>query len=64
MNISFSGFSEGFKDGRFKGLFNGISLVSEDVIVLGYLVGSSFGSNEGFKYHFYGKSYRFDENLG
>ena len=38
MDIMASGFSEGLKNGKIEGLFDGISLVSEDVIVLGYLV--------------------------
>ena len=47
-------FFEGFKYGRLEGLFAGILRISEDVTVLGSLVGNLFGASvgsyEGFKY--------------
>ena len=53
MDKKFSAIYEGFKYGIFEGLFVGISLVSEDVIVSGFLVGSLVGSlfvsSEGLK---------------
>ena len=54
MNVMSSGFSEGFKYVNLNGLFDGISLVLEDWILLGspviFSVGDSFESCEGFKY--------------
>ena len=47
MDIMASGFSEGLKNGKIEGLFDGISLVSEDVISLRFLVGSSVGASVG-----------------
>ena len=44
-----SRFSEGFKDGILEGLFDNISLGSEDEIVLGFIVGASVGSSKLFK---------------
>ena len=47
MDIGFSKFSEGFKDGRPEGLLNEIFMGSEDGIVLGYLVGALVGASVG-----------------
>ena len=53
MNIRFYGFTKEFKDGILEGLFDGISLGPNDLIILGFLVvssvGVSVGSSEGFK---------------
>ena len=54
MDIMSSGYYEGFHFFKIDGLFNGISLRSEDGILLGSLVeslvGVSVGSSEVFKY--------------
>ena len=47
MDIRFSGFSEEFKDGRYEILFGGVTLGSQDGILLGSLVGASVRSSVG-----------------